>query len=257
MSTVSNSTVLNIVPEDTIATLVIRYPQLRERIEQMGIDYCCGGKNRLSKALQESGLEWSDFIQKLTAALADTSGNSSVKDWTKVPLAELASHILDTHHAYTRAALERIEMLLGRVLRAHGAQHGKMLTALAQRFEAIRDELASHLMKEEQILFPAIIELDNYANNKGPRPEFHCGSVAYPIQQMEHEHDNAGALLLEMRDITDGFTLPPDSCETFAALYEAIPALEADLHEHIHLENNILFPASIVQEQRMGCGCPA
>ena len=103
-------------------------------------------------------------------------------------------------------------------------------------------------MKEEQILFPYIRQIEAYANRNGPKPEVHCGSVANPITQMEFEHDNAGNALVEMRKLTDNYARPEDACKTFDALYEGLAAMEADLHEHIHLENNILFPKAIELE---------
>jgi regulator of cell morphogenesis and NO signaling len=130
-------------------------------------------------------------------------------------------------------------------------QHGALLNKLQELFDALEAELAEHLQKEEQILFPAIKGIDFFVSGNGTRPEFHCGTIDNPIRQMMLEHDNAGGVLAEMRQLTDNYQLPADACRTFGALYDGLQALEADLHEHIHLENNILFPKSIEQEKTM------
>jgi len=129
-----------------------------------------------------------------------------------------------------------------------------MLRGVRKPYDLLHAELDGHLVKEEEILFPAIKEIDAFVTGKGERPFVHCGSVANPIAQMEAEHENAGSALVDIRRETDNYTLPADACQTFAAFYEGMEALEADLHEHIHLENNILFPKSIKQETDAGLG---
>ena len=113
-------------------------------------------------------------------------------------------------------------------------------------------ELATHLLKEEDVLFPYIKEMDAQVAASGTAAPMHCGSVQDPIRQMEHEHENAGEVLARMREITGNYTLPADACPTFAALYELLARIEADLHEHIHLENNILFPRTVAMEAKAG-----
>lgn len=190
-------------------------------------------------------------LADLGQALLRKQAAAPATDWTAVPLTVLADHILDTHHVFTKSQLARIGVLLTRVQNAHRSRHGAMLDSLGNAFDSLRAELEAHLMKEEQILFPAIKGIDGFLAGRGGRPVVHCGSIAHPIQQMEHEHDGAGAVLVSVRQITHNYSLPEDACETFKALYEALAALEADLHEHIHLENNILFPASVAQERQM------
>jgi regulator of cell morphogenesis and NO signaling len=238
-------------PEQTVAETVLRHPRLRERLEQLGIDYCCGGKRLLADAVKKAGLDLKTVLTDLEQGLHQGHPAAAVTNWTTVPLTVLADHILDTHHLFTKTQLERVDTLLTKVQNAHRSQHGSMLDSLRGAFEPLQEELEAHLNKEEQILFPAIKGIDGFVCGTGARPVVHCGSIAHPIHQMEHEHDGAGALLVKMRGITHDYRLPDDACQTFTALYEALQALESDLHEHIHLENNILFPASIEQEQRM------
>jgi regulator of cell morphogenesis and NO signaling len=225
-------------------------------MERLGLDYCCGGNRTLTEAARHAGVPLETALSTLRAVAPPTASAAPATDWTAASLTQLADHILDTHHVFTKRQLERIQMLLDKVTAAHGAAHGALLDKLGLLFSDLRDELESHLMKEEQILFPAIKAIDAFCSGRGPLPVVHCGSVAYPIRQMEVEHDGAGNALAEMRRLTDGYRLPEDACPTFAALYEALPELEDDLHQHIHLENNILFPASIRQEQSIApCGC--
>ena len=144
-------------------------------------------------------------------------------------------------------------MLADKVYNAHKKNHGPMLSELNKIFENLRADIETHLLKEEQILFPMIKEIEAFAAGKGPKPVAHCGTVENPIRQMEAEHDAAGNLLAQMRKITQDYALPDDACESFKALYEGLQELEEDLHEHIHIENNILFPKSIVMEKASIC----
>jgi len=238
-------------PEQTVAEIVLRHPHMRARLEQLGIDYCCGGKKPLADAVKGAGLDLGTVLADLEQSLLQKVAATPATDWTAVPLTVLADHILDTHHVFTRTQLARVSALLEKVQNAHRNRHGAMLDSLRNAFDPLRAELESHLMKEEQVLFPAIKGIDGFLSGRSDRPVVHCGSVAHPIRQMEHEHDGAGAILVSLREITDNYRLPDDACQTFKALYAALEALEADLHEHIHLENNILFPASVRQEQQM------
>ncbi|MBK6899604.1 MAG: iron-sulfur cluster repair di-iron protein [bacterium] len=240
------------IPADRpVAELVIRHPILRETLERLGVDYCCGGKQPLAVAVAEAGRDWTAVRAELQATLASTAAVAAPVDWSAATLGELIDHILEKHHVFTKAQLLRLDGLLGKVQNAHGAHHGSVLEDLRRVFDGLRAELDAHLMKEEQILFPAIMGIDAFMSGRGERPAIHCGSVGHPIRQMEHEHDGAGQALVAMRRITDGYRLPEDACPTFAALYDGLQALEADLHEHIHLENNLLFPRSVALEEDM------
>lgn len=252
MNTTSEKQKKSIQPELSLGEIVVLYPQLRERMEELGLDYCCGGKRPLSEAAAAAGLDLKTIVDKLEQSLASAGSAESHIDWAAQPLTVLADHILQTHHVFTKAQLMRIDNLLTKVANAHHTRHGVMLDALREAFDPLKAELDAHLLKEEQILFPSIKAIDAYMTGQGARPVIHCGSVAHPIRQMEHEHDAAGDALVKMREITGGYRLPSDACETFKALYQALAALEADLHQHIHLENNILFPASAKQEDAMG-----
>lgn len=237
----------------TLAEIVTKYPRTRKFLEEIGVDYCCGGKHSLKDACNKPGLSWQDIIRKLKEIIEQpVSEKSSSKNWTEVSLTELAQHIVDIHHAYLKENMPRLKSLSDRVYIAHKQQHGEIIQELQRIIETIKIDLEMHLAKEEQILFPLIKEMEAFGNNQGPRPTVHCGSVENPIHQMMMEHEDVGGLLAQMREVASEYQLPEDACESFKALYDGLKELEKDLHEHIHLENNILFPKAIKLESKIG-----
>ncbi len=235
----------------TIAEIVTQYPQTRRLLEELGLDYCCGGKTSLQDASQKAGLSCQEVLTKLNEKIDQSdSKESPPKNWMAVPMTELIRHIVDIHHTYLKENLPRLKNLSEKVYRAHMQHHGDMLQKLKQVLETLRIDLEMHLAKEEEILFPLIREMESFANNQGPRPAVHCGTIQNPIQQMEYEHQSAGELLGQMRKITSDYQLPADACRSFQAFYEGLQDLEQDLHEHIHLENNILFPRALQLERQ-------
>jgi regulator of cell morphogenesis and NO signaling len=231
----------------TVRELVGRYPQTRKVFENHGIDYCCGGGQCLADAANQRGVELAVLVAALGQSLQAASPGTAPtdKDWYAASLGELVDHIVKVHHRYMHDALPRLRMLIQKVLNAHGLNHGDMLRQVQALYGALDAELSSHLMKEEQILFPYVVAVEAHARDGAEQPVACFGSVRSPIQQMEHEHESAGGLLVELREVTGNYALPPDACPTFAALYEGLQEMEADLHQHIHLENNILFPRAI------------
>jgi len=242
----------DITLKTAVKDIVVRYPQTRTVLETLGIDYCCGGQNTLALAAEQAGVPTdrvlADLEQALTEAEPDTA---SVQDWSAVSLTELVDHIEQTHHVFMKAQLPRLATLLDKTIQAHGDRHGEMLEQLRHSYISLKNDIEMHLMKEEQILFPLIRQMEAFEQHRGPAPEMHCGSIGNPIGQMVYEHDVAGDFLAQMRHVTNNYTLPSDACATFTALYEGLDALEKDLHEHIHLENNILFPGTQALETRL------
>ncbi len=236
--------------EMPVRDLVGRYPQTRPVFERHGIDYCCGGGKRLAEVAREHGLTLPALVDALNEALDAPAGKAEAaeKDWYTASLTELVQHIVEVHHGYLKTVLPRLRALLPVVLQAHQAEHGVVLRQVQDLFNALDSELSSHLMKEEQVLFPFIVASEAHRQKAAPQPSGPCGSVRYPIRQMEHEHDSAGQALARLREVTGGYALPADACPSFRAAYEELQRLEADLHQHIHLENNILFPRAIALE---------
>ncbi|MEK7406885.1 MAG: iron-sulfur cluster repair di-iron protein [Acidobacteriota bacterium] len=232
--------------QKTVGQIAAELPASIRVFEKYGIDYCCGGSQPFEDACRERGIPPASLLEEAQAA-ASTPG--AAQDWTKASLTELIQHILSTHHEFLRAELPAIEQRLQKVLEAHGPKHSGSLLPLQQAFLGLQDEIYSHMYKEEAILFPAILNMDaDAAEGRAPAPS-PFGTVENPIRMMRHEHDNAASALREMRRITGDYTLPDDACATYAALYRGLAGVEADLHRHIHLENNILFPRASQLEQ--------
>jgi len=231
----------------TVADVATQFPGTKLALEALGIDYCCGGGRALHAELKEKGITNQELIQTIKQHSSMKTGQTR-KSWASASVTELVDHILNSHHVYMKKELPRIAALLEKVTRAHAESHGYMLRELSGTFRGLRNEIEQHLAKEEEILFPLIVATDAFLSGEGGRPTCHCGTVLNPIRQMEHEHENAGAALERMRELTQEYSLPDDACPTFGTLYDALQAMERDLHEHIHLENNILFPQSVEQE---------
>ncbi|MFP4145700.1 MAG: iron-sulfur cluster repair di-iron protein [Phycisphaeraceae bacterium] len=235
MTTISTQT--------TVGELVAQRPARSRVFEKLGIDYCCGGRKPLAEVCEKKGLDPQTVLTMLEAI--DAAGDGEEVDAANMGLAELCDHIVATHHAYLREELPRLDFMTHKVSSVHGDREPR-LHELRDAFVAFQEEVTSHLMKEEQILFPIIKQLElGDAGAAG-----HCGSIANPIAQMEHEHDNAGVGLETMRRVTDDFTPPEWACNTFRALYDALAQLEPDMHRHIHKENNVLFPRAQELEQQ-------
>jgi len=224
--------------ETTVGNLVAEGIHRARVFETYGIDYCCAGSTPLSTACRKAGCTPEDIATALEAAdRAAAESGSETTDWRTASLATLIRHIVDTHHGFMKSELPRVADLLAKVRNAHERKHPD-LAELEQVFGALRAEIEGHLEKEEQVLFPLIQEMET-TRQAGSA---HCGSVNNPIRAMEHEHDNAGVALERMRELTQNYTVPPDGCATYAALLDGLAAIERDLHEHIHKENNILHP---------------
>ena len=238
----------------TVRDLVGRHPQTRSVFEKHGIDYCCGGGKCLAEAARERGLKLPVLVDALEKALQAATDKGDVADegWYAASLGELVDHIVEVHHVYMKTALPRLRSLVPTVLKAHGTHHGDVLRQVQDLFRALDSELSSHLMKEEQVLFSYIVAVEAHAREGAPKPQAGFGSARNPIGRMEQEHESAGQALAKLREVTHDYALPTDACPTFRAMYEELQRMEADLHQHIHLENNILFPRAIAAESASG-----
>lgn len=234
----------------TVRELATEIPNATRAFERLGIDYCCGG----SKSLRDACLHAHVAVEDVLHAL-EQGGNfkqaqeTALPDFTTGKLAELIEHILTTHHVYVRQELPRLHQLLSKVVSVHGKNHPE-LGQIQQTFQGVSGELLSHMMKEEQILFPYIVALEEAVSSGRRKPAPVFGAVSNPVHMMELEHASAGAALKSVRDLSANYTAPEDACFSYKTLYSALNEFETDLHQHIHLENNILFPRAIELE---GC----
>jgi regulator of cell morphogenesis and NO signaling len=230
----------------TIGDIAAESPAAAAIFEKLGLDYCCGGARTLDQACRAAGVSAAEVEESIERAAAGSAAPE--RNWTTEPLADLIAHIRDTHHVYTRAAIERLNPLFAKVRGVHGKNHTELLQ-MQTVFDSLAEELGMHLMKEEMMLFPFIVRLEEAAVEKSSPPPSPFGSVRNPVSMMEHEHDSAGDALRHLRSLSAGYTMPADGCASYRSLYQALEGLEADLHQHIHLENNILFPRAIQLEQ--------
>ncbi len=235
------------ITEKTVGQWVAENPSAARIFEEAGIDYCCGGQRSLSEACSQSRVPLEQVRERLEQAVAAPAPGE--RDWMAASQSELAEHIVAKHHAYVRQELPRLTALIAKVNGVHGKNHPE-LAQIGRVWAELDQEMTMHMMKEESILFPYIVELERAAQGRGPQPVCMFGTVQNPVRMMMMEHDSAGASLRAMRELSNGYTLPPEACTSYRVLYEALAAFEADLHQHIHLENNILFPRAVEMESR-------
>jgi regulator of cell morphogenesis and NO signaling len=228
----------------TVREVALEVPNATRVFERLKIDYCCGGGRQISEACAAVGVPLDQLSQMLDEACA---APREAQDFTTGPLSDLIRHILDTHHVYTREESSRIQALLEKVCAKHGENHPALLEVRAA-FLRLDADLQPHLFKEEQILFPYILRLEAAATAGASAPFAPFGTVGNPVRMMMFEHDTAGDLLREIRAAACDFQVPGDACMSFRALYRALEDFEKDLHQHIHLENNVLFPRAVELE---------
>lgn len=234
----------------TVRDIALEQPQATRVFEKLKIDYCCGGDKTLSEACKSAGVEISNVEALLAeAGRADLQSDGS-PDFQKATLRELIDHILDKHHVYTKNEIQRLESLIAKVISAHGGNHPE-LKDVGRLFEQICDDLKPHMFKEEQALFPYVQKMEGSAVENRSAPLAPFGTVNNPVRMMMMEHDAVGELLRELRATTSNYTVPADGCISYQTLYQALEAFEQDLHQHIHLENNILFPRALELETRL------
>ena len=234
-----------ITTDKTIRDIAVENPGATRLFEKLGIDYCCGGQRSLQDACTAAKLDVESVLQQLEAA--GTQPKAERKEWASESMAALVDHILAKHHVYTRESLARIAPLLVKVLGVHAGNHPE-LNEVEAAFRALDQELKMHMMKEENILFPYIVQMEE-AVSRGLRPAMPMfGTVQNPVHMMMAEHDSAGACLRRIRQASNDLRAPADACFSYHELYRALTDLEGDLHQHIHLENNLLFPRAVEME---------
>jgi regulator of cell morphogenesis and NO signaling len=236
---------MTINTSETVGKIVAEAPAATREFEKLGIDYCCGGSRTLAEACAHAKISVDEVRARLEKSLATASPRDV--DWQNQPLSDLIAHINSTHHVFVRSECPRIEALAAKVAGVHGKNHPE-LKEVQRQFAALAQELSVHMMKEEQILFPYLLRMEECVLAGEPAPPAMFGTVVNPIRMMMQEHDGAGDILRSLRSITNEYALPPDACVSYRTLFGALQEFEADLHQHIHLENNILFPRARAME---------
>jgi regulator of cell morphogenesis and NO signaling len=239
---------MNISDTATVRDLAAGVPGATRVFENFGVDYCCGGHRTLADACLEASLPVEDLMRSLAeAGLASQPGVE--RDWRQESLTALTEHIIDTHHYFTRQELDRLEKLFDKVCSRHGENHPELFEA-QKTFYQLKQDLTPHMLKEEQVLFPYITRMEEAAGEGRQVPPPFFGTVQNPVRMMMLEHDAVGGLLRALRATTGDYTPPPDACPSYQAMCQALAGFEADLHQHIHLENNLLFPRAIEMEEK-------
>ncbi|HVZ63008.1 MAG TPA: iron-sulfur cluster repair di-iron protein [Lacunisphaera sp.] len=225
---------LTVTPDSPIGALVAAQPALARFFERLGIDYCCGGKQTLAAACKRLKLDVGTTLALLDSTLGSLATTPAEVNAAGMGLAELADHIESTHHAYLKEELPRLVEMANRVALKHSWRDVR-LTDVAAAVNALAEEMLTHMQKEEKVLFPAVRRIEAGAR----------GDISAPIAQMEAEHEVAGNLTAKLRLLTDGFTPNAEACNTHRALLAGLTEFEVDLHQHVHKENNILFPRAL------------
>jgi regulator of cell morphogenesis and NO signaling len=224
-----------------VGQLVAEHPERARVFEQYNIDYCCGGKMTLGEICVQKGLNVDEVLDQLAVEDAkEYLGGES--DWTKTSLNELIEHIVCCYHQPLREELPRLGQLAEKVAKVHGGTHPEMVQ-LFNIFKTFRVQLELHMQKEEMILFPGILGIEAGGMSNG----FGCGGggIEHPIEMMMLEHDDAGEAIAKMRSLSNNYTPPDDACNTFRVLLHSLAKMELDMHQHVHKENNILFPRTL------------
>lgn len=209
--------------------------------ERFGIDFCCGGRRSIADACRQAGVDPGVVVAELKA-LSHETAEDDVTGWS---IGEIIDHIVSHHHGYVRSALPAISQHLATLVRVHGERHPE-LARVAAHFEQMKQDLEQHLLKEERVLFPYVRQLSQRHEAMPPSP---FGTVENPIRMMELEHREAADELRLIRELTDGYTPPADGCATYTACLAELERFEHDLHRHVHLENNVLFPRAVALER--------
>jgi regulator of cell morphogenesis and NO signaling len=236
--------------EMTVREVALQVPQSTRLFERLKIDYCCGGNQPLAAACASAGVDVDNVMEMLGEVTQSTFQDESALDFHNASLPKVITHILDTHHVFTKSEMDRLQLLADKVLAAHGGNHPE-LVHLDELFTRLCADLKPHMFKEEQILFPYIVRMAEAANQNRGVPFAPFGTVNNPIRMMMLEHDTAGEILRELRALTSDYKVPADACISYRTLYQALENFEKDLHQHIHLENNILFPKALDLESEL------
>ncbi len=231
----------------TVREIAIEMPGATRVFEKMGIDYCCGGARPITEACQAAGVSVEEVVQSLEQVELSMQAPDQATDWRAVSLASLITHIKDRHHHFTREELDGIEPLLAKVCSVYSERRPELLQIQAL-FGELKLDLLLHMKKEENILFPYITEIEHGKNGGEAVPAPMFGTVRNPVQVMMAEHDTAGDILRNIRQLSNDFAAPSEACISYRTLYSRLEELEQDLHQHIHLENNVLFPRAIEVE---------
>lgn len=232
----------------TLKTIVTNNFQTAAIFEKYSLDFCCRGGRTIDDACREKGIDVASVLTDLLSI--EKKGSASAGQFTMMDPDILCDHIVETHHAYVSRMIPVLFTHTKKIAAVHGENHPELLR-IAEHFEAVAIELTQHMQKEEQLLFPFIKQLQAAKRSGHTAAAAPFGSVQNPIRMMEAEHQNAGDELYAIRALSNGYAVPEDGCTTYRITFQELKEFENDLHQHVHLENNILFPKALALEQEM------
>ena len=234
---------MNELLNKTLAQIVTANHQAASVFEKYHLDFCCKGKRPLAEAITEKHLPADQVLKELSEVIGK-GANKDAALLNYITLGQICDYIVATHHEYVKQNAPQIFYYLEKIANKHGGRHPELLKIL-QLFSQVKEELTEHMFKEENILFPRIKELEKHDTEHSVLSLPASGYIEAPIAVMEHEHDSAGSLLEQIRERTNNYTPPADACTTYRVAFASLQAFEADLHQHVHMENNILFPRAV------------
>jgi regulator of cell morphogenesis and NO signaling len=239
---------MDAIGNQTLADIVTSHPRTAAVFEKHSLDFCCRGKTTLKEACSEKGLRCEDVEAEIRTAIEQRNTEQGTPDVLSLDAKSLVKYIVETHHRYVRDTLRVIHAHTQKIADVHGSRHPELLE-IADCFTRVVGEMEPHMMAEEQILFPYIERLSAARQQRQPVPPAPFGTVQNPIHMMEAQHETAGGLLARIRLISNDYQVPEDACTTYRVTYKELREFEEDLHRHVHLENNILFPRAVALEQ--------
>lgn len=231
----------------TVADMVTENIKTAHVFKKYGIDFCCGGGISVEKACEKANVDYDLLANELLNVDNNISRATNYNSWE---LDFLTDHIINVHHSYVEENIPLLLQYSDRVAKVHGQYYTELLE-INKLFKEVAGELSAHLKKEELILFPFIKKLVKAKKENTEVPQANFGMVDNPIKMMEVEHEDAGEVLRKISVLSNNYTPPESACNTYRAFYAKLEEFEQDLHQHIHLENNILFPKSIQLEKQM------
>ena len=234
-----------ITPDMTTGAIATEHPELIPELERLGIDYCCNGGRTLAEASASAGLDLSEAVRMLSEHEAVVDADDEL-DFSAMTMTQLTDHIEQTHHAFARDSLQRLETLLDKCVAAHSDDDPR-LVELQEVCARLTDDMHDHFIREERVLFPWLQRLERKTEIQGGPP----WSVQRPIDCMMHDHEDVGEAFHRIHELTDDLHAPEEACSIWNECYRLVAELERDTHIHIHKENNILFPAGIEAEKRL------
>jgi len=238
---------MNLNSTKTVRDLAVELPGATRIFEKLGIDYCCDANQQLNDACDEAGIATQEVIDLLEQQSQEATEERNFRNTTAT---ELIKYIIGKHHSFTKTEIERLRFLIDKVCDVHGQNHVE-LNRVRSVFQTLSAELEPHMMKEECVLFPYIVRMEAAEHHNHPVSTPPFRTVANPVKMMQYEHEGAVYLLKQLRQITSNYSVPADACLSYQSLYQALEAFEKDLHQHIHLENNILFPRAVELEMKV------